>query len=75
MARFATPYGEDFGDQVQYDNYNGSWGKIEELHKLQDQYSKAITVKHAEEQGWSWDEEIDNETGEILLNLYDYSEG
>ena len=61
------------GKEVKYDNYNGSWGKLRELEKLQDQYSRDVTIQQAEMSGLTWDEEIDEATGEITLNLYDYS--
>lgn len=61
------------GDQMHYDNYNGRWGDMSQFHKLQDGYSKHATIQHAENMGWTWDEEFDEETGEITLNLYDYS--
>jgi len=61
------------GETAKYDNYNGSWGKIRELETLQDQYSRDVTMKQAQLAGYQVQEEVD-ETGEITLILYDYSE-
>jgi hypothetical protein len=62
------------GNEVRYDNFNGNWGQVEGLQRLQDQYSKLLTIQHAEQQGWTWEEVTDPETGGIQLNLYDYTE-
>jgi len=60
------------GNKVKFDNYGGKWGKMNELERLQDQYSRDVAIQKAESCGMSYDEEID-ETGEITLTLYDYS--
>lgn len=60
------------GDQLKYDDYNGRWGSMKELEKLQDAYSREVTVKMAQSMGMSYTEET-GENGEIILNLYDYS--
>lgn len=41
--------------------------------KLLDAYNKEVTIKFAQSQGWSYTEEVNSETGETTLNLYDYS--
>ena len=40
---------------IHFDNYNGSWGKIEELNKLVQEYSLQTAEEQLEEfrlQGW-----------------------
>ena len=60
------------GNTIKWDNYNGNWGKLQELEKLQDQYSREVTVMQAELNGMTWTEEIE-EDGTIVLNIFDYS--
>ena len=58
------------GKQVKFDNYSGKWGDASELTKLQDQYSRDITIKQANAMGMSCSEEV-SEDG-ITLTLIDY---
>jgi hypothetical protein len=61
-----------------WDFYAGGYGLQDCIgrdgSKLLDQYSKLATIQHAEQQGWTWEEVTDPETGGIQLNLYDYTE-
>ncbi len=61
------------GKEIHFDNYEGRWGKEEELTKLQDGYSRDITIQQAENMGMTWNEQFNEETGEITLILTDYS--
>lgn len=61
------------GDKVLFDNYNGRWGRMEELEKLQDQYSRETILQVARMRGFTCDEEVDPLTGDIVLTVYDYS--
>lgn len=58
--------------KVKYDNYNGAWGRIEELQKLQDQYSRCVTEDELSFATLG-EEHVDEETGELTLVYYDYS--
>ena len=60
-------------DEAKMDNFSGQWGRIEEFEKLQDAYSRDVTMKQAQLAGFQVQEEVD-EKGEITLTLYDYSE-
>ena len=60
------------GDEIKYDSYNGAWGHMRELERLQDEYSKQVTVALASRLGMTVNEEVSQE-GEITLTLYDYS--
>jgi hypothetical protein len=39
------------GDELKFDNYNGSWGKQELLDKLQQEYTKQVTIEEAQNMG------------------------
>ena len=59
-------------EEVAFDNYNGSWGHLSELEKLQDQYSRDVVMQQAMNIGMFCEEEVDEE-GAITLTLTDYS--
>ena len=58
---------------IKFDNYNGSWGKIQELEKLQDKYNQGVVAQQLEAQGFLFAEEVEEEDGEItwIYTSYD----
>lgn len=68
--RYPVAIKED--DTVAYDDYNGAWGKISELHKLQNRYSSEIVIDHAEQMGWSYNCEYDEQSQEYTIELTEY---
>ncbi len=52
---------------VAYDNYNGSWGNIQELNKLLAYYGLEKAKKEARKKGLSFYERINDQTQEIEL--------
>ncbi len=72
-----NPNGE--GYVLLWDFYAGGHGLQKHLggpsdcNKLMDQYAKFVTIKQAESMGMTWNEEFNEETGEIILTLNDYS--
>jgi hypothetical protein len=57
------------GEELKYDNYGGSWGKTDQLHKVQQQYAKEVTIQEAQDSGMFVEEE-ETEDGSIELYLY-----
>lgn len=53
--------------ETRYDNYRGLWGKIEELHKLQQAYAVSAAIRSAQEQGMYDFTETRLEDGSIQL--------
>jgi hypothetical protein len=56
--------------EAQYDNYNGSWGKMEEFELLQQEYSKQVALSELSE-GFSVSETL-LEDGTIELEFEQY---
>jgi len=54
---------------ISYDNYNGSWGKIEELNKLKAYYGLEKAKIEARKQGYSVYETYNNRTQELELRI------
>ncbi len=54
---------------VAIDNYNGSWGKIEELNKLRAYYGLEKAKAEARKKGYSVHESINVRTQEIELRI------
>lgn len=54
---------------VSYDNYNGSWGKIDELNKLKAYYGLEKAKIEARKQGYSVYESFNEATKEIELKI------
>lgn len=54
-------------DEAKWDCYNGSWGKIEEFTKLQDEYLAETTREFAYSQGFCTEERVFN--GELVMTL------
>lgn len=54
---------------VAIDNYNGSWGKIEELNKLKAYYGVEVATMAAYMQGYGVIESFNEETQEIELRI------
>jgi len=54
---------------LEFDNYNGSWGKEDLLDKVVQAYQKTVLLKRARQQGWMPSESVNSETGEITLTL------
>jgi len=54
---------------VAYDNYNGSWGKIEELNKLKAYYGLEKAKAEARKRGYSVYESYNDRTQEIELRI------
>lgn len=60
-------------NQAVFDNYNGSWGKMSELTKLQNEYSRDLMNVIASEQGMMVEEEeYDEVTGEAVIYMSAY---
>ena len=60
-------------EKVKYDNFNGRWGQIEELTKLEQAYQAEYILKTARNSCmFSSIEEIPQTDGSILLNLMPY---
>ncbi|MEM4721740.1 MAG: hypothetical protein QXT73_06760 [Candidatus Methanomethylicaceae archaeon] len=54
---------------IAYDNYGGSWGKIEELNKLRAYYGLEKTKIEARKKGYSVYETFNDRTQEIELRI------
>ena len=54
---------------VSYDNYNGSWGKIEELNKLRAYYGLEKAKIEARKKGYSVYEHYNTSTQELELKI------
>ena len=54
---------------VAYDNYNGSWGKEEELNKLKAYYGLEKAKIEARKRGYSVYEAFNNRTQELELRI------
>lgn len=54
---------------LEFDNFNGSWGKEELLDKVVQAYQKTVLLKRARREGWMASEAVNSETGEITLTL------
>lgn len=50
-----------------YDNYNGSWGKIEELHKFSRQYNIEMATEEMETAGLYCEDQEVQENGDVYL--------
>ena len=55
--------------QLYMDNYKGYWGNIDELHKLQQDYSHELVVDRYSQQGYRLDSEKVMEDGTIKLTM------
>ncbi len=55
--------------QIAYDDYNGRWGNIEELHKLTAYYGLEKAKAEAWKQGYSVTEGYDETTEELTLTI------
>ena len=60
------------GDELKYDHYNGVWGSLSELERLQNQYCRDIAIQQAQAAGFGINESVD-ESGDITLELVDYN--
>jgi len=54
---------------VAYDNYNGSWGNIDELNKLIAYYGLEKAKMEAQKQGYSVMESFNEQTQELELEI------
>jgi len=54
--------------EIHYDNYNGNWGNIEELHKFLDEYQLQAVMDVAQEQGHQL--EVRRTEDEIQFQIY-----
>jgi len=54
---------------VAYDNYNGEWGNIEELHKLTAWYGFFKAKAEAQIQGYSTYENLDDEVIQLRIEI------
>lgn len=54
---------------LEFDNFNGSWGDELLLDKFVQAYQKTAILKKARQQGWMPSESVNSETGEITLTL------
>jgi len=56
---------------VAYDNYNGNWGKIEELEKFRNRYTREVAEITARKRGYKIQERKEN--GKTILKLTKFS--
>jgi hypothetical protein len=57
----------DAEGKAYFDNYQGHWGKIEELDSLIQDYSKEVTLETLQQQGYYVTENVVNENGEYEM--------
>ncbi len=58
--------------EVSMDNYNGSWGNIKELEKLQQEYSHEALLEEAQNQGLFLESDQTLADGSIEVQLTSY---
>lgn len=54
---------------IAYDNYNGQWGRIEELNRLKAFYGLEKAKIEARKKGYSFYETTTPQTGELVLKI------
>ena len=59
----------DTEGNVQFDNFGGSWGNIDELHKVQQGYAGELSKDHGRKQGFRLESEKQLEDGSIQLTF------
>lgn len=55
--------------ELKFDSFNGAWGNIEELYKVQREYAKDMALKEAEDNGFSVEGIQNTQDGGIELYL------
>ena len=55
-------------EQIAYDNYNGDWGNIDELHKFQREYTKTVVLKAVQQNNLSCSK-ITQQNDEIFIQI------
>jgi hypothetical protein len=55
--------------KIRFDNYQGAWGKQEELNKLTKEYAKDFSVGHLQRQGYRVESERVENDGSLVVTL------
>jgi hypothetical protein len=69
LPRWKYPIVIRLNGSVAYDNYNGSWGNIDELNKLVAYYGLEKAKMEAQKQGYSTMESFNEQTQELELEI------
>ena len=55
--------------ELKFDNYGGSWGRMEELHKFQQRYALEAAKMQAEQDGQVCSAEYEDKQGRICFDI------